>query len=71
MVIIQNLMSTVIHIFDDYNVTMKEQVLIIWRFQMCICSSVPMTMHFYILIKLLEVQNSFLKVSIVSVRKAV
>lgn len=64
-------MSTVIHIFDDYNVTMKEQVLIIWRFQMCICSSVPMTMHFYILIKLLEVQNSFLKVSIVSVRKAV
>lgn len=71
MVVIQNLMSTVIHIFDDYNVTMKEQVLIIWRFQMCICSSVPMTMHFYILIKLLEVQNSFLKVSIVSVRKAV
>lgn len=64
-------MSTVIHIFDDYNVTMKEQVLIIWRFQMCICSSVPMTMHFYILIKLPEVQNSFLKVSIVSVRKAV
>lgn len=71
MVVIQNLMSTVIHIFDDYNVTMKEQVLIIWRFQMCICSSVPMTMHFYILIKLLEVRNSFLKVSIVSVRKAV
>lgn len=63
-------MRTAIHVFDDYNVTVKERVLIIWRFQMCVCSSVPMTMHFCTLIKLLEVQNSFLKVSIFSVRKA-
>lgn len=63
-------MRTAIHIFDDYNVTVKERVLIIWRFQMCVCSAVPMTMHFCTLIKLLEVQNSFLKVSIVSVIKA-
>lgn len=70
MVVIWNLMRTAIHVFDDYNVTVKERVLIIWRFQMCVCSSVPMTMHFCTLIKLLEVQNSFLKVSIVSVRKA-
>lgn len=63
-------MRTAIHVFDDYNVTVKERGLIIWRFQMCICTSVPMTMHFCTLIKLLEVQNSFLKVSIVSLRNA-